>query len=497
MFKKISVFWAMALFAFIAVLLPLYIPQNGYSYMGNDKYIFFLYGMTAFVINGVLCFGYAAYKRILPKLSKTDWFVIAFGICTLLSYLFSAHKNVALFGNDEWNLGLISQLLFIFIYFGISRFLEHLKGCIYVVCLIGIPMALLAIVNRFGWYPLPIEGQHPLYISTIGNINWFCGYFIMLTAMELVLYFSASKKHDKILFGTTLFISLSAIICQGSMSGYVTLLFLLLLLLKPALQSKQAFLAYLEIYLFLFSGCTLTYVTGYFIPGAYVEYDTIVNLVAFSILPCFCLFCVAALYIAVYFGTQKIELTFLYKYVIGVVITVFIGYLGLCTVNTFMPQVTPFLNDNSLYTFDRFWWSTRGGTYAIGVQAFLSLPWYRMIFGIGPDCFLTYVYDNLDKVTVAKHFVIQPLANAHNELLTMLVNTGMAGLVAYAGIFITGIKNAYKSTNPFMKVLLFGILGYIVNNFFSFQQIISTPFVFVLLGMAESLVRKEQLHATN
>lgn len=497
MFRKLSVFWAMALFAFIAVLLPLYIPKNGYSYMGNDKYIFFLYGMTGFFISGIVCFGYALYKRLLPKFSKIDWFVIAYGICTALSYLFSAHKNVVLLGNDEWNMGLVSQLLFVFIYFGISRFLEYIKCCIYAVCLIGIPMALLTIVNRFGWYPLPIEGQHPLYVSTIGNINWFCGYFIMLAAMELVLYFSAKDRKRKTFFGVTLFISLPAIICQGSISGYVALLVLLLLLLKPALQSKQAFLTYLEIYLLLFSGCTLTYITGYFIPGAYVEYDAIVNLVAFSVLPCVCLFFTAVLYIALYFGVQKLELTFLYKYVIGVLISAFIGYLALCTVNTFMPKVTPYLNNISLFTFDRFWWSTRGGTYAIGVQAYLSMPWYRKLIGIGPDCFLTYVYDNLDKVTVAKHFKLQPLANAHNEFLTILVNTGFLGFVTYAGIFITGIKNASKSTNPFIKVLLFGILGYVVNNFFSFQQIISTPFVFVLLGMTENLVRKEQSHAAN
>lgn len=497
MFKKISTFWAIALFAFIAVLLPLYIPKNGYSYMGNDKYIFFLYGMTAFVISSIFCFGYALYKRKLPKLSTPDWFVLAFGICTILSFLLSAHKNVALVGNDEWNMGLLSQLLFIFIYFAISRFLEHTKKCIYIVCIAGIPMALLAIVNRFGWYPLPIKGQHPLYVSTIGNINWFCGYFIILVGMELVLYFQAKAWEKKLIFGITLFISLLALICQGSISGYVALFVLLLILLKPALACKQTFLTYLEIYLLLFSGCTLTYITGYFIPGAYVEYDAIVDLVAFSVLPCICLFCMAVLYMIIRFRTSTLHLTFLYKYIIGVVITLFVGYLILCTVNTLFPQATPFLNGISLFTFNRYWWSTRGGTYAIGVQAYLSLPWHRKIIGIGPDCFLTYVYDNLDKVTVAEHFKLQPLANAHNEFLTMLVNTGLLGLVTYAGIFAISIKNAFKNTKPFMKVILFGILGYMINNFFSFQQVISTPFVFVLLGMVENLLRKEKVNASN
>lgn len=497
MYKKLSRLWAGLMFVFIALLLPLYIPINGYSFIGTEKYYFFLYGMVAFAICGILFLIYSAIKKKIGTLSITDLFALSFATVCLISFLFSAHKDIALIGNEEWNMGLISQLLFVLIYFGISRYLTYIKQGIYTVCIIGIPMALLTIVNRFGFYPLPINGKHPLYVSTIGNINWFCGFFIMITAMELVLFFYSRTQKEKYLFGSALFLSLLAMICQGSMSGYVTLLILLLILLKPALNSRLAFMTYLEIYLLLFSGCTLTYITGYFIPDAYVEYDPIINLVAFSVLPCICLFLAVLLYIILYCMAKDFNLSFLYKYIIGIVITLFFGYLVVCLINTLMPDVTPFLNGISAFTFDRFWWSTRGGTYAIGVQAYVSLPWWRKLLGIGPDCFLTYVYDNLDKVTVAKSFRLQPLANAHNEFLTMLVNTGLFGLISYAGIFIMTIKNAIKSTRQFMKVILFGVLGYMINNLFSFQQVISTSFAFVLLGIIENLLRKERGNASD
>ena len=239
------------------------------------------------------------------------------------------------------------------------------------------------------------------------------------------------------------------------------------------------------------------YTTGYFMPGRFVEYDPITYLVAFSPLPLICLFVASLIYILVSFAIKGLDLGFLYKYIAGFIGIVFLGYLLVCLINTLFPQATPFLNEFSAFTFDRFWWSTRGGTYTIGFQAFISLPWWRWFVGIGPDCFLTYVYNNLDKVTMAECFKLQPLANAHNEFLTMLVNTGILGAVSYAGIFISGIKNALKSTNPFIKVILFGILGYIVNNLFSFQQVISTSFVFVLLGILENLLRKEPQNASN
>lgn len=497
MYTKLSKLWAGLMFIFIAVFLPLYIPLSGYSFIGTEKYYFFLYGMVVFSICGILFFIYLLLNKKIGKFSVADFFMLAYAISCMISFLFSSHKKIALLGNEEWNMGLISQLLFVLIYFGISRYITHIKYCIYAVCITGVPMALLAIVNRFGFYPLPIKGKHPLYISTIGNINWFCGFFIMIVAIELVLYFYSKRKKEKWLLGCALFISLLALICQGSMSGYAALLILLLILLKPALCSKQSFLTYLEICIFLFGGCTLTYISGYFIPGTYAEYDPIINLVAFSPLPCICLFIVTVFYIIICFCTKEFHLQFLYKYLIGIIITLFVSYLVLCLINTLLPNVTPFLNGISAFTFDRFFWSTRGGTYAIGVQAYVSLSWWRKFVGIGPDCFLTYVYDNLDKVTVAKSFTLQPLANAHNEFLTMLVNTGLFGLISYAGIFIISIRNALTRTKPFIKVILFGILGYMMNNIFSFQQVVSTPFVFVLLGMLENLSRKERKNASD
>lgn len=319
----------------------------------------------------------------------------------------------------------------------------------------------------------------------------------MITALEMILFFQARNVKEKWLFGSSLFLSFLAMICQQSMSGYVMILVLLLILLKPALKEKTIFLAYLEIYLLLFGSCSFLYMTGYFIPEHFTTYDPITYLVAFSPLPLLCLFVTTLMYMLISFTAKEVHLTFLHKYIVGFFGVLLGFYILLCVINTLYPQITPFLNGISAFTFDRHWGSTRGGTYTIAFQAYVSLPPWRWLVGIGPDCFLTYVYSNLDKVTMARHFQSPPMANAHNEFLTMLVNTGLFGLISYAGIFLSSIRNALKSTNPFIKVVLFGILGYIINNLFSFQQVISTPFVFALLGILENLLRKEQKNASN
>ena len=115
MYKKLSKLWAGLLFAFIALLLPLYIPKNGYLYIGTEKFYFFFCGMCILSILGFSFFLYALVKKKLQifHFSKTDIFVLCFALACCVSTLFSINKNVAFIGNEEWNMGLVSQLLLI------------------------------------------------------------------------------------------------------------------------------------------------------------------------------------------------------------------------------------------------------------------------------------------------------------------------------------------------------------------------------------------------
>ena len=189
MYQKLSKLWAGLLFVFNALLLPLYIPKNGYLNIGTDKYYFFFSGMCILCALGIplLIYAIAKKKSQILHFSKTDIYVLCFAFFSFISYLFSIDNKVGLIGNEEWNMGLVAQLFFVIIYFSISRYLIHINCCIYAVCIIGVPMALLTVANRFGFHPIPIKGSHPLYVSTIGNINWFCGFFIMITALEMIL----------------------------------------------------------------------------------------------------------------------------------------------------------------------------------------------------------------------------------------------------------------------------------------------------------------------
>ena len=80
---------------------------------------------------------------------------------------------------------------------------------------------------------------------------------------------------------------------------------------------------------------------------------------------------------------------------------------------------------------------------------------------------------------------------AHNEWLNTLLNLGILGLIAYLGTFISSFKDCMKGArkSPYLYGVAIAIVAYILHNFFCYQQIICTPTIFILMGMAQSVKR--------
>ena len=128
-----------------------------------------------------------------------------------------------------------------------------------------------------------------------------------------------------------------------------------------------------------------------------------------------------------------------------------------------------------------------------GEQNFL-----HKLFGVGPDAMSGYLYQDgsrklqlLMEETFGASLV---LTNAHNEWLTVLVDTGILGLISYAGIFVSAIVSFLKKEKggkqePLVLAAGFCMLAYTVNNMFSFQQTMNVTTMFMILGMAERIAK--------
>ena len=107
-------------------------------------------------------------------------------------------------------------------------------------------------------------------------------------------------------------------------------------------------------------------------------------------------------------------------------------------------------------------------------------------------CFAGYLEQVLPGGTVLfdkGYFADSIFTNAHNEWLTVLVDIGVLGLISYAGMMITAIRDFLRAGESKMLVGACGIcvLAYTVNNMFSFQQVMNISTVFVIMGIGENL----------
>jgi O-antigen ligase len=144
--------------------------------------------------------------------------------------------------------------------------------------------------------------------------------------------------------------------------------------------------------------------------------------------------------------------------------------------------------------FDNDFGNGRGLTWRMGMQLFARMDPLQRLTGIGPDCFAEYLYGFPDLAAACnEYFGDLLLKNAHNEILTALVNIGVAGVITYLGIFATSFARLVKSgaNKPLLYIPALCIFSYLFHNMISFTQILNLPFVLIVMAVGEANMRKK------
>ena len=176
-------------------------------------------------------------------------------IVSLLSSLLSGSFADAWSGADGWMMGVLVQalsLFFAFLFsFPISGDGEHARKfgtyCLYAGAGITI---FLGIANRFRFYPFSYMGIDYTYLSTLGNIDWFCGYLSVVVPILMGdLYLarldrqSGRKVYVKELLLVMFFLIL---ILSGTESCYLILGVCFVSLAIVSVQNQAGLPAFLE-----------------------------------------------------------------------------------------------------------------------------------------------------------------------------------------------------------------------------------------------------------
>ena len=162
--------------------------------------------------------------RLWRDLSSTDKFAALYGIAVLLSYLFTNYREEALWGTASWRMGMWTQLGAVIVYFMISRMWQWKSWIPALVLSVSAIVFSLGYVNKFGLLPVDPEYVTPSFISTIGNINWYCGYLVTILFGGVYLLWRMEEKMTwkKLLLMAYVTIGFASLATQGSSSGIVT-----------------------------------------------------------------------------------------------------------------------------------------------------------------------------------------------------------------------------------------------------------------------------------
>lgn len=522
----------MAYFLVMAVIYPFYAP-GGYMRIGDVKYEFFrnVSLVTLAVMAGVLLLSIVLRRdrdwiiRNYRGMSVTDWFAYGYLVAVMLSFLCSEYKEDALWGSGGWYMGVITQIIFVFVYLFFSRYYHCDLRWIGIWLTAAVGVFLLGICNRYSVYPIAMEGQTETFISTLGNINWFCGYWSVTAPIGITLYWYSDKTWARIAAALYSIIAMLSGMTQGSNSAYLVFIALFLVLFLLSLGSIGRMYRFLELcIMFAVSGLlgkimqSLPSLRYNYMPA---EEDGMAGITTallignaalwmlLIVLLCYVLLKAAErqnlLHIQKYLETHG-----RFKYIIVVTVVAVFGVAAVAMLNnsgilnkdSALYESGMFYDDGASYTsetdggykavFNEEWGHGRGAAWNCGVNAFRNMDVLYRLVGVGPDCFADYVYDVPELADrLADQFVNQRLTNAHNEQLTQLVDVGIFGWLCYVGLFLTAFVRYMRRADqqPMLYLCGISILSYTVHNMVSFQQVLNTPFVFIVLGIGEKLYR--------
>lgn len=498
--------YAAALFVFLPLSM-----KNGYSGLGKHKYTVFLIISAAALT--VLLFLYLAQKIAEHKgfridINVIDKFVLFYLLMTVVSFIGAKDKEAAFFGAGGWYMGLLSQLLFVGIYFVVSRMWNGTKSLWYLMGAGAFLVFILGILHRFSIDPLGLYADMDLekrlqFLSTLGQATWYSSFVCTIFPAGLFWFFYSKKTIVRIFAGLFGAVGFSTLVTQNSDSAFFALLLVLLLLFYVAFDGREQMGRFLEVILLMLFSFQTTGLLQSLFKGYAVRLEALSEWASQSIMTgvLLVIFCIIYAWYSIkgfsFPGTEtgyklrRIVLTaFVAAGAVGVLIIAAntAGLLG-----DYLPEQ---MQHGGYLYFDDSWGSGRGKTWMFAVHSFAEIPWWRKLIGVGPDCFSSYFYGiNEYAVQLYEMWGNDTLTNAHNEWMNAIICYGLVGGIAYLLIFAAGIRTFLKNrfTCPEAVFAALCLISYFGHNLFCYQQVLCTPYAFWILGMGTAMLQRTRI----
>ncbi len=461
---------------FLCGVLPLYM-KTGYYELGEAKAVCYLVGSAIPAVIALVRALLNFWKKRAEVISAAEFCLFGSIFSVVFSFAFSIDKKTAFWGYEGWRNGLLVTLVAMFIGLFASKRAVIKKNVLVVLMVVPFIQFVLTIINRLGLYPFDIIGANASFLATLGNINWASGFFSIWVPLGMGLLYLQEKLSWTYIFNSIyVIVGFMALCMQGSEGAGLIFVGSFCLLLWCALSDRSSFRRFLNVAGELGIAMFLVDVICLISPDAYNYSPNLlmeickahVGIVILAAV--FFLYRVSRLFevISISFRT-KIYRTLL---VVGVWAAVLLAAFVL------------------YYTFDDGFGNGRGIIWKMCFELYSGLaPWQKVV-GIGQDCLYPYAMaDAVWSSSFTNVFGNAALTNAHCELLTTLIERGMLGAAFYLGLFVSVIYELVKiyKKEPTAIVCALPIISCFLYNQVSFSQVLSFPYLYILLGIAIGL----------
>ncbi|MBP9995697.1 MAG: hypothetical protein KBT19_00310 [Lachnospiraceae bacterium] len=507
LYKKITQIYVATMF----ILLPL-IMTKGYENITETKYV------TVIVTTGIMFVGlivtalldrFGIFDSMISayKICLTDVFVALWEVTLTASMITSPSFSMAFHGENGWYMGWLLYSVLFLAY--VCMRICHVKPTVSlwnimtvvsgVVCIIGI-------ADRFGIYLLPISVREMEFISTIGNINWICGYFAVV--LPIIIYRWVLGDDSRVMSGIVAGVACVYSIVQGSDSMLVIWLVASVGCLISAIGHRGALgrlcclIGFWLLADFALSRVmTMTRYTAY---TYHINHLCVAFGQMYSVLALGTLLLAGGILLALGKDVRKQNTISarIIKWSVFCVLAIFALYVAAPIIEDLL-QRAGIIGIRQMTGMSVSWMNGdigngRTTTMVAGLMILKDCDVMHMLLGYGPDCFAVRLSQVPDAVAYVSGHFDTLLTNAHCTPITQLVNTGVLGTVSYYGMMIAGVARCVRirrlhnaesdvtQTNEMgnIQLLLLVIICYAIYGLIAFDTVVNYPLIIMILAMA-------------
>ncbi len=494
----------------ISLILPLALKQ-GYYKIGDFKFSIYgwIAGIGIIILLITLVYYFASIRKetdigkLYGELSVTDKFVIAYFILTLVSYFLNGkYLRENLMGYPGWFMGLYAQFTFFALYLIFSRFAKDHVIVLAALFTSSSIAYFFGILHRMMIDPLHtydgIDSFYYTFLSTLGQNSWYSSFLCTFLPFMMALYVISDKRWLKICSGIFCLTGFTTLISQNTDSAYLAMAGTFLLLLYYCSDNASRMRMLCELAFGLLLGGKVMQLLLFIHPNEYLDVDQISSFLMFSPLVWLLMLAVAAVW-SVFFMLERKEISIrkpmrLIRNIIYILFASFVIIAALILIlgakGALSPGIMEKLSAMPYLIWDNHWGNGRGFTWSVTWKMITEFSFVKLLFGVGPDGYARYGYEFYQDL-IRSVWGDNVLTNAHNEWVNMIVDGGILGAVSYAGIYISQMVRLAKKSEKLPVLICFAacIASYMCHNLFCYQQVLCTPFIFMLMAFGEYEIR--------